>query len=213
MGAKTSTDCLFIQFARAPVEGAVKTRMQPVLDGAAACDLHRELVRWTAMNLCKAALGPVELWVAGEMGDPLFESCLAAGVSTLFPQSGENLGQRMYRAIANGLERYQKVVLVGSDCPSIDRGYLESALQALDDATVVLGPAEDGGYVLIGAKAVSPAMFDNITWGESTVYAATARALDNLGWCWEALPALADIDRPEDLPVWHALRGSGLPGA
>ncbi len=197
---------LFIQFAREPVVGEVKTRMIPHLSPAQARDLHSELVLWTAGTLVAADLGPVELAVAGEPGNPLFRQCLRAGVAALSVQRGTHLGERMYLALSAGLGRFEKVILVGSDCPGLDTGYLRSALAALDQADVVLGPALDGGYVLIGGRRVSRAMFEGITWGSSTVLSDTRQRLHSAGVVFTELPALADIDRPEDLVVWQTVR-------
>lgn len=198
--------CLLIQFAREPVAGAVKTRMIPQLTPQQACDLHSELVLWTAGRLAAARLGRVELAVAGDRGHALFQRCLGLGVAGLSAQRGADLGERMHNALLDGLTRFERVLLVGSDCPGIDRAYLVQALAALEQAEVVLGRAEDGGYVLIGARRVCRAMFEGIPWGSAGVLAATTGRLRQLGLDWVELPALADIDRPGDLPNWVALR-------
>lgn len=112
----------------------------------------------------------------------------------------------MYRAILGGLARHDRVILVGSDCPWIDRAYLQSALAALETAPLVLGPALDGGYVLIGARQIRPELFSRISWGTEVVLAQTRMRLEELGWRWRELPALRDVDRPEDLHAWRALR-------
>lgn len=198
--------CLFIQFARQPVAGAVKTRMMPRLTPEQALALHCELVLWTAGTLVRADLGPVELAVAGDVQHALFERCRALGVEGLVGQQGEDLGERMYNALARGLERCERVVLVGSDCPGIDRDYLVQAVAGLDRADVVLGPATDGGYVLIGVRAVCRELFEGIPWGTSAVFSETVRRLGQLHWPWVTLPPLADIDRPEDLVLWESAR-------
>lgn len=196
-------DVLIIQFAREPVPGMVKTRMLPELSPEQACELHRELVFWTAKILAASGVGDVELSVAGNTGSPLFQQCTALGVQAVRRQSGSDLGERMYGALAEGLSRYSKVLLVGSDSPQIDRSYLEGAVTALDDNDVVLGPAEDGGYVLIGLRSVDRRWFEDIVWGVETVYAETVRQLELTQAKWQALPVLRDIDRPEDLPLWR----------
>jgi rSAM/selenodomain-associated transferase 1 len=198
--------CLFIQFAREPVAGAVKTRMVPFLTPEQALDLHCELVLRTAGTLARAGLGPVEVAIAGSPAHPLFEDCRALGVSRLVRQQGVDLGERMYNALAAGLERFERVVLVGSDCPGIDSAYLELARAGLDRADLVIGPAMDGGYVLIGAKRVSRELFEGIAWGGPAVLSETVRRLGRMNCSWSTLPPLADIDRPEDLVVWVALR-------
>lgn len=203
MAASAHESALLIQFAREPVEGAVKTRLIGELGPRGACQLHCELVQWTCNTLLAAELADVELAVAGSTGHALFAACLARGVQRLTRQRGEDLGERMYNAMVDGLARYQRVLLVGSDCPAIDASYLEQALRALDRVPVVLGPALDGGYVLIGARQVESGMFRGVPWGGDTVYAQTLLRLRDLGLPWAELPALADIDRPADLVHWR----------
>jgi rSAM/selenodomain-associated transferase 1 len=200
---------LLIQFARAPVAGRVKTRMLPVLTARQAYDLHCELVLWTSATLAGSGLGDVELSVAGGCDHALFEQCRELGISRMSQQRGADLGERMYQAIRDGLQRYKKVILVGSDCPAIEVAYLQQALLALDTAPLVLGPAEDGGYVLIGAREIDAEIFTGIPWGTGQVYAGTVESIRKLGLSWVELPVLADVDRPDDLAAWKVLRGAG----
>ncbi|MEH6589500.1 MAG: TIGR04282 family arsenosugar biosynthesis glycosyltransferase [Halioglobus sp.] len=199
---------LIIQFAKSPVPGRVKTRMLPTLDAQQACDLHIELLQWTCRILCRADLGAVELQVAGPVDSPAIQACNGFGLDAIGGQYGNDLGERMYRAIDEGLSRYRKVILVGSDCPALDRAYLRQASAVLDSHQVVIGPAEDGGYVLIGATAISAEYFNGIVWGQNRVFADTVRLLDGAGCHWQCLPVLPDVDRPEDLPGWRALQES-----
>jgi len=203
-----SHSVLLLQFAREPVEGAVKTRMMPHLSAQQACQLHCELVLWTSAQLAASGLGDTELCVAGDPAHPLFVCCSERGMHRVSQQRGEDLGERMFEALRDSLRRYSKVILVGSDCPSIDPVYLEQAVRGLDTVPLVLGPADDGGYVLIGATRINRALFDNIPWGTARVYAATVLAMRQQGLHWLELPALADVDRPDDLAAWQQLRGS-----
>ena len=198
-------DVLFIQFAREPVPGLVKTRMLPELSPEQACELHRELVYWTSQVLTGAHLGRVELSVAGNVSSPLFQQCEGLGVKAVNRQVGKDLGERMYNALAEGLERFSKVILVGSDSPQIDTHYLQSAITKLDDADVVLGPAKDGGYVLIGVSDIDKRWFEGVEWGSANVFAETLARFVLTSAQWQPLDVLQDIDRPEDLPVWRAI--------
>jgi rSAM/selenodomain-associated transferase 1 len=212
--ASHSDHTLLVQFARAPREGQVKTRLIPHLGAEGACELHCELTAWTGRQLLDSRLGPVELHVDGDAGHPLFARLKADGVAGIFAQRGSDLGERMYNALRDGLARFGSVILVGSDCPGIDPAYLRQATVALRGASVVLGPAADGGYVLIGARRVSASVFSGIAWGGDTVFGDTVAALERAGLEWAALPVLADIDRPSDLPVWEAVKsGRALQGA
>lgn len=196
---------LLIQFAKEARPGQVKTRMIPFLSPQEACELHRELVLWTARRLSAAGLGRVELAVAGDTGAALFRQCQALGVQAVHRQQGADLGERMYNALSRGLETYTKVILVGSDCPQIDGGYLQSAIDALDDSDVVLGPASDGGYVLIGVRQLDARWFSGVQWGSDSVYADSLGRFATTGAKWHALAELQDIDRPADLALWRAM--------
>ena len=204
---------LLIQFSRAPQEGRVKTRMLPHLSAARACELHCEMTLWTCRQLLDSGLGDVELSVAGDTQHTLFSRCLAMGACRVSQQQGTELGQRMYNAMQRGLARYVSVILVGSDCPGIDPAYLRQAVAALNTASVVVGPATDGGYVLLGARTIIEGVFNEMPWGSDEVYAKTCVALARAGLKWIELPWLTDIDKPEDLPVWEALKRKVESGA
>ena len=140
---------------------------------------------------------------AGDRQHPLFSECLDLGASGLREQCGSDLGERMYSALLDGLERFDRVLLVGSDCPGLDTQYLTSAGAALDRVPVVFGPALDGGYVLVGARAVDEGLFREIAWGQESVLATTLQRAESLGIDVEMLEPRADIDRPEDLQHWR----------
>ncbi|MFK8047535.1 MAG: TIGR04282 family arsenosugar biosynthesis glycosyltransferase [Halioglobus sp.] len=202
----TKKGVLLIQFAKAPVAGRVKTRMIPHLTAEQASELHSELFNWTARVLCTDKLGSVELWLAGDVDREFMAFTDTLGFDAHKTQWGRDLGERMANAIADGLERFEKVILVGSDCPAIDRNYLREAVLALDDSDVVLGPAQDGGYVLVAARVLCREMFMGIEWGSSSVFDDTLEILSKGAISWQSLAVLPDIDRPEDLPLWFQLR-------
>jgi glycosyltransferase A (GT-A) superfamily protein (DUF2064 family) len=117
----------------------------------------------------------------------------------------------MLHALSAALRRHRGAILIGADCPDLRAADLLRAARLLaGGCDVVLGPATDGGYVLIGARRVTPRLFQGIEWGTAGVYAATAQRLAAAGYRWRALRPLADIDRPEDL---ERLRGLRFPSA
>ena len=190
-------EALLIQFAKAPQLGQVKTRMQPVLSLEQSLALHCQLVLRTHQTLHHETLCQTQLWTSGEDGTGFFQSLKPA--PTIKRQQGKDLGERMYSAIATGLQQFQLVVLIGSDCPAISSAYLRSALRALDSVDVVLGPAADGGYVLIAMKKAEQGIFENVDWSTSLVLAQTRNNLTALNLSCLELPVLNDVDRPEDL--------------
>ena len=204
-----AADRLLLQFSREPVPGQVKTRMIPALGEEGACQLHGELTACTCRMLLDSQLAPVELAVAGDCDHSLFRQLQASGVSAVWPQQGADLGLRMRHALEASLERFHKVVLVGSDCPQLDVDYLAAAFAALERVPVVLGPAEDGGYVLLGVTQVRAQWFEGVSWGSEQVLEQTELRLRESGSAWERLPVRADIDRPEDFALWQAIKGAG----
>jgi rSAM/selenodomain-associated transferase 1 len=106
----------------------------------------------------------------------------------------------MKNALADALTDYSQVVVIGTDCPEITPDYLNRAFSALENGVdAVIGPALDGGYVLLGLRSFTPSLFDNIQWGTDQVLSATQHNLRMLNWQWDELDMLRDIDTPEDL--------------
>lgn len=125
------------------------------------------------------------------------------------PQGNGNIGARMRRALATAFNAgVARAVLIGSDIPGITTGILAAAFDHLRSADMVLGPASDGGYYLIGIRRSAWAdgahvLFSAIPWGTSRVLAVTQEKIDTLGFQASRLEILADIDRPEDLVYWE----------
>jgi uncharacterized protein len=186
---------MIIVFAKAPVPGAAKTRLIPALGEWGAARLHARLVRHAVRTALASGCGPVEMH--GSARHSFFRSlkirfCL---------QRGRDLGERMHHA----LSRNPGAILIGSDCPALTVADLRRAARLLRGGTeVVLAPAEDGGYALIGARRVSAEMFRGISWGTSTVYQESAKRLE--GYRWRALRTVWDVDRPGDLARLRSLR-------
>jgi len=196
----SAASCRIVVFAKAPEPGKVKTRLIPALGEAGAAALHRRLVIHSLRAAQEADLGPVELWCAPDTRHAFFAECERDFGVSLHSQCEGDLGARMRRAIETILERAKRAILVGSDIPALSAQYLRDAERALSGARdVVIGPAEDGGYVLIGLERSDPELFRDIPWGEPEVLAETRGRIAALRWrCFE-LPALWDVDRPEDL--------------
>lgn len=120
----------------------------------------------------------------------------------------------MCRALSGALEGASRAVLIGTDCPGLSAALLEEALEALNHRDAVLGPALDGGYVLIGLRIAAPTLFQGIPWGTDQVLEMSRVRLRALGWCWHELEPLRDLDRPNDLLYFPELtdyRGTDTP--
>jgi len=187
-------------FARAPIAGTVKTRLIPALGREQATRLHERLVRRTVSIVAGAGLGTVELWCTPTVEHPFFEALQAALPVALMVQRGRDLGERMARAFDHALQRAPRALLVGSDCRDLQGRDIQEAEAALrSGCEAVLGPAADGGYVLIGLRRPAPDLFVGMPWGTPRVLARTRERLARQGWRWHELPVRHDVDRPEDL--------------
>ena len=117
-------------------------------------------------------------------------------------QRGKDLGEKMQNAFADGFAQgITAIAIIGTDCPEIGEKQILAAFEALKTHDMVLGPALDGGYYLIALKQVFPELFDDIPWGTGEVLAKTQTIAAKLALKTAYLPKLADIDRPEDLPI------------
>lgn len=187
-------------FAREPRLGQVKSRLAETSGEAAALAVYRAMLRRVGVLLRKARLADWDLWVTSNPSHKDFLSI--CNTKNIYHQAGQDLGARMDDAIVQtlGREATDAVLVIGTDCPALTQDYLGVALAALDQGVeVVLGPAEDGGYVLIGARQPIPALFRDMPWGSDQVLAETRRRLDQSGLRYRVLETLWDVDRPEDL--------------
>ncbi|RBW51401.1 TIGR04282 family arsenosugar biosynthesis glycosyltransferase [Marinobacter sp. F3R11] len=197
-----TSHAVLMQFAKWPEAGRVKTRLIPALGISGALDAHLALTGAVLDNLCGSGL-PVQFW-----WDRSVESVPADAqelVSTIEQRSlvqkiqqGADLGARMFDALSAGLESYSLALIVGSDCPSVESDYVHQAVARLQECDVVLGPSDDGGYVLIGARRVVPHMLDGIEWGTEAVLEQTCEGLKKLGLSVSLLEPRWDVDEPED---------------
>jgi len=196
----SAASCRIVVFARAPEPGKVKTRLIPALGEAGAAALHRRLVMLSLCAARDAELGSVELWCAPDTRHVFFAECKRGFGVSLHSQREGDIGARMQRALETVLGRARRAILIGADVPALSAQYLRDAEHALSSAhDVVIGPAEDGGYVLIGLSRCDPELFRGIPWGGPQVLAETRRRIAALRWRSLEMPALWDVDRPEDL--------------
>jgi len=193
-------DARIIVFAKPPIPGHAKTRLIPALGEQAASELHARLVKHTLTTVTQAQLCQVDLYCADNPQHPFFVECQQNFPLTLKTQQGADLGKRMANAFNDELETCRYVILIGSDCPALTATDLEQALESLISGhDCVLKPAADGGYVLIGLKAINHSIFSDINWGTDKVLEQTRQKLRLINWRWQELDTTWDLDRPEDL--------------
>jgi len=202
MAKTNSSNAVLMQFAKWPEAGRVKTRLIPALGVDGALRAHLTLTLAVLENLHRSGL-TVQFWWDREV-----ESAPVDAVEVVRAiehrglgqriQQGANLGSRMLNALENGLQSHAYALIVGSDCPSVEPGYVHQAVSGLEHYDVVLGPSDDGGYVLIGARRIVPGMLDGIEWGTEGVLEQTCIRLEKLGLSVGLLEPRWDVDEPED---------------
>lgn len=184
-------------FARAPVPGSVKTRLSPALPPRLACDLYRGMLADSIRVLLAARVDERRLFLADDA--PGSRPLLPDGVREA-PQVGDDLGARLQHAfqVMFGAGADQAVIF-GADCPWLEAPAVNRAFDALERVDLVLGPASDGGYTLIGLARAVPDLFRGIAWGTDRVLAETLERANAVGLSIAKLETLEDLDTPADL--------------
>lgn len=189
-------DGTLITFLRAPVAGRVKTRLAATVGDVRALDIYRRLLMHT-LQACAFLDREKEAWYADAV--PEEELAEVFGFTAL-KQQGEDLGERMAHAIGSAFQRGRSpVVIIGTDCPGISEELLRDAFSALEWNDVVIGPARDGGYWLLGMNRMIPDLFKGKKWSSGSVRADTIADLERLGLSYVLLPELIDVDNEQDL--------------
>lgn len=185
---------LILIFTRNPELGKVKTRLAASIGDQNALEIYVQLLEHTKkvaletpydkQVLYSEAINPNDMWEAASFQKKL--------------QVGEDLGDRMYNAFQGGFNAgYEKIIIIGSDLIALESSDISTAISKLDDNDIVIGPAEDGGYYLLGMKKVPENIFSNKEWGTDTVLADTLLDISNLKY--HLLKEKNDIDTYEDI--------------
>ncbi|MCU7904496.1 MAG: TIGR04282 family arsenosugar biosynthesis glycosyltransferase, partial [Candidatus Thiodiazotropha sp. (ex Epidulcina cf. delphinae)] len=160
MSGLVTQDSAILIFAKAPYPGQVKTRLIPAIGESAATELYVRLLQREVHWIVSDTAYALQLWVTPDTDHPVLRQLARRHRLPLFLQQGNDLGERMGHAVRQALSRYSQVVLLGTDCPALTVNHLRQAFNGLSDgADAVLGPAEDGGYVLLGLKAYHERVF------------------------------------------------------
>jgi hypothetical protein len=183
--------------AKAPIPGFAKTRLIPVLGADGAAALQARLIERAVATATGAAIGPVTLWGAPDERHAAFAAMRARFGVSLVAQPEGDLGARMLAALAAAKG---PSLVIGTDCPALAAEHLRSAVEVLRAGTdVVIFPAEDGGYALIGMREPEPALFSDMRWSTADVMNETRKRLRALHLTWQDPVTLWDVDLPEDL--------------
>jgi rSAM/selenodomain-associated transferase 1 len=192
-------------FTRYPIPGETKTRLIPALGEEAAADLQRRMTEFLIQKLSTVASDETRItlcWSGArerEVRDwiePISQTISFA------KQTGADLGERMRNAFqASFRAGHRRTVIIGTDCPGITPDTVRNSFQKLENNDLVLGPAQDGGYYLIGLSSFQPELFSDINWGSKSVFDQTIQRAEQLELGAHTLQPRRDVDRPDDLPL------------
>ncbi|OSY88853.1 glycosyltransferase [Tenacibaculum holothuriorum] len=185
---------LLLIFTRNPELGKVKTRLAKTVGDEAALNIYKFLLNHTKEVTQKIACDKAVYYSVKVRENDIWD----ASIYQKYPQFGEDLGVRMHNAFQNGFDNnYEKILIVGSDLFDLEEKHINEAFEKLNSNDVVIGPAEDGGYYLLGMKVMHPAVFQNKEWGTSTVRQDTLNDLQNVSV--HLLETLNDVDVFDDI--------------
>lgn len=189
-------------FAKPPVEGKVKTRLIPDLGVAKATQVYRYCLQYT-LDLVRKSGYRYQIWLTDKTRDSIFNA------EPYHLQQGTNLGSRMWQAIDSQLreskQTQSEILLIGSDCLDLNCFHFQQAISALSTHDIVLTPAHDGGFALIGCRVIDAQLFNRVKWGSNEVFIQTVNNAQSLGYQISILESVRDIDTLEDLSHYPEL--------
>jgi uncharacterized protein len=187
---------LLLLFVRAPELGKVKTRLAEAVGPEVALEIYIHLLQHTRQVTEKLQTDKAVYFADAIVEDELWPK----GIYQHHLQTQGDLGQKMQTAFEDAFAAgYRSVVIIGSDCKQLTPEIIEQAFDALKTHEVVIGPALDGGYYLLGMNKLYPELFQNKTWSTSTVFAETLYEVERLHLSHKLLPELSDVDHVEDV--------------
>jgi hypothetical protein len=182
-------------FAKNLIYGQVKTRIAATMGNEVAIDIYQQLLRHTH-SVTKRVDAEKIIFYSDFIEEDIWEN----DEFEKEIQRGNELGERMKNAFITAFEKkYEKVIIVGTDCPELNKNILEQAFIQLNDYDLVIGPAKDGGYYLLGMKKMHSFLFENMSWSTSKVFNDTIVVCNNNQLNYFLLPELSDLDEEKDL--------------
>lgn len=195
---ETQKKNIILCFCKQPTPGLVKSRLAKDLGDEAAAKVYMLLLNETIKIISKLNL-KIFLYCYPNINHPTLSQYTSEFHLTLKKQHGDDLGMKMHHAIEKHLCTNNNVVLIGTDCLEIDANYISKAFEDLNAGyDIVLGPATDGGYALIGANKIDLSIFQNINWGTNQVLKQTEEKIKNLNWRYSCLTKVRDLDNLDD---------------
>jgi len=200
------SDTVILLFSKAPIPGQVKTRLIPKIGAADAAKVHQVLLEKVLETTLSFPEGTVQLWIANEPKHDFIEQLKKVSGVEVYQQQGRDLGERMFHAVERAYSSAKYLILIGGDCLSVSSDYIQQAVNQMKAGftDVVIGPAEDGGYVLMGLACKNKlsdvaGLFSAVEWGSVNVFSQTRRKAEQQGLSMGLLDIRWDVDYWEDV--------------
>ena len=185
-----------IIFVRNPVLGKVKTRLAATLGNKRALEIYKLLLAHTNEISKNLSAGKYIFYEDFINDNDIWQN----DIYKKQLQTGDSLGERMKNAFAKLFQKeYEKIIIIGSDCYELSTDILNEAFHSLIKADVVIGPAKDGGYYLLGMNHFVPQLFDDKKWSSNSVYTDTVNQIKALNKNFTSLAILSDVDEEKDI--------------
>ncbi|PJZ36925.1 transferase [Leptospira levettii] len=190
-----------IIFAKQPIQGQVKTRLARTLGDQTTLNIYQNLLQITQDITSKLNISKTVYWDQ----IPNHTNIYFQDGYSFKVQSQGDLGKKMKDAFREEFdESFGKILIIGTDCPYLTKEIFEDAYRALEKSNIVIGPAKDGGYYLLGMNRFYPSLFEGIPWSTELVFDLTIKKIKELNLTFSVLPALNDIDTEKDWSEWVA---------
>lgn len=199
-----------ILFGRYPHPGKVKTRLAATIGGQLAAGIYRACCQHVLGELERVGEPVRRFFFFSDLSDSALVDQWIPPSFVCIPQRGMNLGARMGHATAFAFQKgFQRCIIVGTDVPDVSGDLIRNAIDSLETVDLVIGPARDGGYYLLGMRTHRPEVFQEIVWSSGTVLMDTLGTARRLGMSSILLPELIDLDTEGDLQAWLHSKTAG----
>lgn len=195
MNTSANVTGILIIFQKNLEQGKVKTRLAASVGNDTALSIYKKLIAYTKRAV-ESTSAQIQVWYSNYIDD---QDIWTETDAQKFVQHGKNLGDRMEHAFSNAFDQGgKKVVIIGTDCAELTHHHIEDAFSALNDYDFVIGPANDGGYYLLGMSVNEPAVFSDMEWSTAKVYQQTLNCIQKHNYSVHSLDYLSDVDTIED---------------
>ncbi|MFB6307403.1 MAG: TIGR04282 family arsenosugar biosynthesis glycosyltransferase [Flavobacteriales bacterium] len=194
-------DKLLMLFVKNPERGKVKTRLAETVGKDYALEIYKELLQYT-VEIARRTKAHKAVFYSDHIDDN--DELISDLEFNKYLQNGQDLGERMKNAFQLAFDKgFKRVIIIGSDCFELNSEIINNAFDKLNNKDVILGPAEDGGYYLLGLNELRYGLFEEMQWGTENVLLDTLIEIKKKGYSYHMLPSLSDIDTYEDLKKYY----------